>query len=163
MSIISLKRILLAGLAGGFVLNLIDTPWSILMMVPRNQVFLEAHGLVTSPLTGPWFLLTHFVFVTVIAWVYAIARNSYGKSTWTALAAGAALLIANRMFGFGNVLVGTIPLDVFWGFSASFVLGTFLATFAAARVIDGGKNEAMDHDTADAQKKPAQVAQGGPK
>jgi hypothetical protein len=139
MSNISLKRILLAGLAGGFVLNLIDTPWSILVMVPRNQAFLEAHGLVTSPLTGPWFLLNHFVFVTVIAWVYAIARNSYGKSMGTAFASGAVLLIVNRMFGFGNVLIGTIPLPVFLGFSVSFVVGTFLATFVAARVIDGGK------------------------
>jgi hypothetical protein len=138
MSNISLKRILLAGLAGGFVLNLIDTPWSILMMVPRNQVFLERHGLVTSSLTGPWFLLTHFVFVTVIAWFYAIARNRYGNGTWTAFASGAVLLVVNRMFGFGNVLIGTIPAHVFFGFSVSFVAGTLLATFVAARVIDGG-------------------------
>jgi hypothetical protein len=138
MSNPSWQRTLLAGTAGGLILNLIDTPWSIFVMVPKNQVFLAAHGLVTSPLTGPWFLLTHFAFVAVIAWLYGLMRERYGKGLATALAAGGVLLILNRMFGMGNVFIGTIPFDVFLGFSASFVFGTLLASVVAARIIDAG-------------------------
>jgi hypothetical protein len=130
------KRILMAGLAGGVVLNVIDTLWSVLMMVPMNQRFLTDHSLTTSPLTGPWFLVTHFLFVIAIAWVYSLARGAYGAGVRTALVSAGALLLSNRLFGFGNVLIGTIPATVYFGFSASFILGTLVGSLVAARMID---------------------------
>jgi hypothetical protein len=132
----SLKRLLVAGLAGGLVLNLVDTPWSVAAMVPYLAPFNAAHGLVASPLTGPWFLLTHFVFCFGIAWVYALAAPQYGPGARTALAVGGGLLVLNRMFGLGNVLLGWIPLYGFLGFSVSFVAGVLGASVVIGRVLD---------------------------
>jgi len=43
----------------------------------------------------------------------------------TALIVVGILLLLNRAFGFGNVLIGIMPLDVFAGFSISFVAGAW--------------------------------------
>jgi len=91
-----------------------------------------------SPLTGPWFLLTHFVFTTAIAWFYTLAAPRYGASTRTALAVGGVVLLVNRMFGVGNVLLGWIPLGGFLGFSLSFVIGVLAASAVAAKIVDRG-------------------------
>jgi hypothetical protein len=130
------KRILLAGAAAGVVLNLIDTPWSVVAMVPYLARFNAEHGHVASPFTGPWFLVTHFAFTTMIAWLYALATPRYGAGLRTALMVGGAMLTINRMFGAGNVLLGWISLGGFLGFSLSFVVGVLAASVVAAKIID---------------------------
>jgi hypothetical protein len=120
------------------VLNLIDTPWSVAVMVPRMQEFLDAHALSSSPATGPWFLLVHFAFMALVAWVYDLARRRYRPGAGLGLWVGGAFLLVNRAFGAGNVLIGLLPMSVFLGFSVSFVVGTLLGSFAVARVSECG-------------------------
>jgi hypothetical protein len=136
MSTPSPRRIIAAGLAGGVVLNLIDTPWSVLVMLAPQMRFLESHGLASSALTGPWFMLTHLAYMLLIAWLYALARPVRGTGWKTALSVALAVLVVNRAFGFGNVLIGIMPMSVFLGFSASFVPGTIISALVAARIVD---------------------------
>jgi hypothetical protein len=131
MSTPSLKHILFAGLAGGAVLNLIDTPWSVLVMVPKMQVFLDRHQLSSNAFAGPWFLATHFAFMILIAWVYALARQRFHPGLVLALAVAGVFLLINRAFGVGNVLIG-----IFAGFSIGMTFGTLAGGVAAAKVID---------------------------
>jgi hypothetical protein len=135
----SIKRLVAAGIAGGLVLNVIDTPWSVLVMVPRLESFTEAHRLVASPLAGPWFLLVHVALAAAMAWIYALARLHHGAGRRTALLVGAVMLLVNRAFGLGNVLIGVMPLDIFAGFSISFVVGVLAASLASAAVVDRGE------------------------
>ncbi len=130
------KTILIAGLAGGFVLNAIDTPWSVLVMVPKMKPFFDAQGFASSPLTGPWFLSVHFLFTTVIAYLYSLMRMLHGRGLRTALTAGVIMLLVNRAFGFANVLMGIFPADLFLGFSASMVPGTLIASVVSGWIID---------------------------
>lgn len=141
MSNTNLKRIIAAGLASGLVLNLIDTPWSVLVMLPKLQAFEAAHGLTSSVFTGPWFILVHFVYMTAVAWLYAVLRDRQGSGLTTAFVAGGLLFTLNRLFGIGNGFLGVLPFDLFWGLTASFFIGTALGSIAAARVIDGGSNQ----------------------
>jgi predicted anti-sigma-YlaC factor YlaD len=136
MSIPSLPRILLAGIAGGVALNVIDTPWSILVMVPRLQAFTDAHQLAAHPLVGPWFLLAHFGLATGMAWVYALARGVYGHGARTAMTVSLVLLLLNRAFGLATVLMGLMPLTVFLGFSAGFAVAAIVAGVVAAKIVD---------------------------
>jgi hypothetical protein len=137
----SIRRVVVAGLAGGAVLNLIDTPLSVLVMVPRLREFTDAHQLQAHMLTGPWFLLAHFLLSIGIAWLYALAAGPYGKGYKTALACAGIVLVLNRALGFANVLMGLMPLDIFLGFSASFALGVFLAGLAGAWILDTSIND----------------------
>jgi hypothetical protein len=136
MSMPSLSRILIAGLAGGVALNAIDTPWSIAVMVPRLQAFTDAHQLSAHPLVGPWFLLAHFGSSAAIAWVYALARPVYGSGGATALLVSVVLLALNRAFGLATVFMGLMPLGVFLGFSAGFSVAVIAAGLIAARIVD---------------------------
>jgi len=49
---------------------------------------------------------------------------------------GGVMLLLNRAFGVGNVLLGWISLGGFLGFSISFVVGVLVASAIAARVIE---------------------------
>jgi hypothetical protein len=131
-----LKPLLRAGLLGGLLLNLIDTPWSVLVMVPRMAPFAAEHGLEASPLVGPWFLLVHILFAMGIALLHLLLRQQRGPGPGTALLAGLLLLALNRLFGFGSVLLGAMPAGIFLGFSLSFVPATLAAAWLAGRVLD---------------------------
>ena len=136
MSMPSFRTILTSGLAGGFVLNLIDTPWSVVMMVPKLAAFSADHQIAASAFVGPYFLALHFVFCVIIAWFYALCRTQYGSSAQNALIVGAIMLFVNRGFGFGNVLLGLMPNDIFLGFSLSFVIGVLAASWVIGRILD---------------------------
>lgn len=140
VSLPSSSRILLAGIVGGIVLNLIDTPWSVIVMVPKMTQFLDAHGLSTNVLTGPWLLSMHIVFTVAIAYLYALMRTVYGAGIRTALSAGAVFLLLNRGFGFGNVLMGTFTAELFFGFSIGMVLGTVVASLVIGWMIDRSRS-----------------------
>lgn len=142
MSSIPAKRIALAGLGGGLVLNLIDTPWSVFVMLPSMQAFQAAHGLSASVLTGPWFMLAHFAYMGGIAWLYALLRERHGSGPRTALTAGAMLFGLNRLFGIGNGFLGVLPFGLFWGFTVSFAVGTALGSLVCARIIDASAQTA---------------------
>lgn len=128
-------RIALAGFVGGAVLNLVDTPCSMLVMLPRITAFTKAHGITSSPLTGPWFMLTHFAYMTAIAWTIMLLRERGRSDAMSALLAGGLWFSVNRMFGIGNGFIGILPFSLFWGFTISFAVGTVLATAAAGRVL----------------------------
>lgn len=136
MSMPSIRSFVVPGLVGGLVLNLIDTPWSVIAMVPRLRAFTDAHQLAASPLVGPWFLLLHFATGVMIAWLYALARSQYRPGLVTALLVGGVTLAINRGFGLANVLMGLMPLDVFLGFSISFVVGMLAASWVIGWLID---------------------------
>jgi hypothetical protein len=136
MSMPSLPRILLAGLVGGIALNVIDTPWSIFVMVPRLQAFTDAHQLSAHPVVGPWFLVAHFALATAIAWTYALARSVYGRGFRTALLVSVVLLALNRAFGLATVLMGLMPLAIFLGFSAGFAVAVIAAGAISSQIID---------------------------
>jgi hypothetical protein len=136
MSMPSLSRILLAGLAGGIALNVIDAPWSVLVMVPRLQAFTDAHQISAHPLVGPWFLVAHFALATAIAWTYTLARSVYGTGYRTALFVSVVWLALNRAFGLATVLMGLMPLSIFLGFSAGFAVAVVAAGIIASQIID---------------------------
>lgn len=136
MSIPTLRSVIVPGLIGGLALNLIDTPWSVVVMVPHLTAFAEAHQLQGSPFVGPWFLMVHFGFCLTIAWFHALARPQVRHGPRAALGIGALFLILNRAFGLGNVLLGLMPLDVFLGFSVSFVVGVLAASWLIGWVMD---------------------------
>jgi hypothetical protein len=138
------RSIVAAGLAGGVVLNLVDTPWSIAVMVPRMQDFLDAHHLESSAFTGPWFLLVHFAYMTLVAWAYRAACERLQPGIGSALLVGGAFLLVNRGFGLGNVLIGLLPGSVFLGVSMSFVVGTLLGCIVIAQVLDPGRARSPD-------------------
>lgn len=138
MSSLPFRRIMFAGLLGGAVLNLIDTPWSVLVMVPRMAAFQAAHGLSASAWAGPWFLATHWATMGVIAAAYAVARRSLPAGPGLAMGIAAAMLLVNRGFGFGTVLTGLMPAGIFAGFSLGFAPALLLGSLVAGRVLDRG-------------------------
>jgi hypothetical protein len=129
----TLSRILQSGLLAGLVVNLVDVPNSALLVSPAWSAALAAQGItLNGPLTGAYFTTLHFLWgVAVLALTsWLLPRFSPGRA---ALVAAGTLLLVQRGFGFGAVVMGQMPLGIWLQFSWSFVLGTALGTWAGLR------------------------------
>jgi hypothetical protein len=124
------QRILQAGLLAGLLVNLVDVPNSAIVVSPQWTAFLAAQGVtLNGPLVGGYFTALHFVWGLVLmsltAWL--VPRFSPARA---ALVASGMLLLLQRGFGFGSVVMGQMPLGIWLQFSWSFVLGTCAGTWA---------------------------------
>jgi hypothetical protein len=132
-----LRRIVLAGLVAGLVVNVVDIPNSAIVVSPRWTAFLGQHGIVMDiPLVSVFYTLLHLAYGIGLAYAYTVARARFGGGTATALATALFLLVLHRAFGFGMVVMGTMPLGIYAMFSASMTLGTLLGGVAAGKLID---------------------------
>lgn len=126
-------RIVQAGLLAGLIVNLVDVPNSALLVSPAWTAVLAQQGItINGPLTGAYFTALHFAWglglMALCAWL--LPGRSPGRA---ALLAAGTLLLFQRAFGFGAVVMGQMPLGIWLQFSWSFVLGTALGAWAGLR------------------------------
>ena len=100
------QRIVQAGLLTGLIVNLVDVPNSALVVSPAWTAVLAQQGITTNgPLMGAYFTALHFVWgvglMAVTAWL--LPGRSPGRA---ALLAAGTLLLLQRGFGFGTVVMG---------------------------------------------------------
>jgi hypothetical protein len=131
------NRIILGGLLGGVVLNIISALVNGLVLMGRYEILGKAGILRTQPRGAfmPVYQLLLFAVGIALTWLYAVARGKLGPGPKTALKIG---LVAG--------LVTTIPANYAqyaWGYTGGFVsmwwtidmgLGCALATLAGAWV-----------------------------
>jgi hypothetical protein len=130
---LSLSRLLQGGLLAGLLVNLIDVPNSALLVAPDWNRVLAAQGIVPDgPAIGAYFTAVHFVYGVLIVATYAIMRARYGGGAWTAVGATGLLLVVQRMFGFGAVVMGQMPASIWLRFSLSMVVGSVAGGLAGA-------------------------------
>lgn len=128
-NIMSRKQIW-GGLLAGLVLNLIDVPNSIFWGAPMLAQQLSAWGVTSHPAMPPYFVALHFVLGIALVWLALLLRASGSGSIAACLKSAGVLIGLNRLFGFGNVLIGSMALNTFLVFSWSFIAGSILGCFA---------------------------------
>ena len=130
-------HILVGGLIAGLCVNLVDVPNSALLVSPEWMRILAGQGITPSvPLIGCFFTVLHFVYGVPLVLVYAWGLPRFGTGVQAALFSALPLLVTNRLFGLGAVVMGQMPLGIYARFSWSLVLGTLLGAIAGARVHD---------------------------
>jgi hypothetical protein len=122
--------ILKGGLLAGLVINLVDVPNSILFGAPLLERQLAAWGVKSHPAMPPYFVALHFVLGIALVWVARKLMDAGLRRPAATLGSVTVLVGMNRLFGFGNVLIGSLGWMTFLVFSWSFIVGSTLGCVA---------------------------------
>ncbi len=136
MEPLNYTRILLGGLLAGLIINMIDVPNSIFLAGPSLQRLLKRQNAMSSRFVPPYFLGIHFALGIATVFLYAAMKPLLGAGWTTAIVAASVLVLVQRMFTLGNVLLGQLTLQIFLSLSWSLVLGSLLGAVAGAWFYD---------------------------
>lgn len=140
------RRIFISGLLAGLIVNLIDVPNSAILVSPKWMAVLAAQGITPNvPAISVFFTLLHFGYGVVMMALASWLSPTFGARARTGLATAALLLVVNRGFGLGAVVMGQMPLSIFLQFSWSMVLGSLLAGVIGGRVLFAGSALSRTH------------------
>lgn len=126
MEEIDVVRVVWTGLVAGLIVNLIDVPNSIWITGPSLRRDLAARQAVPHTLMPPYFLIIHFVLGIFITLIYAVGLRNGPGNLAIALVAVLVPVVINRLFGYGFVLLRLFSAPVFFGLSASLIMGGVL-------------------------------------
>jgi hypothetical protein len=120
---ISILQIILAGLIGGFFINLCDVTITVATVAKEWNAVLETQGLKPTPFTPPYYVTASFVAGIVLAWTITVFSAKYGPTRETALISSLLLWGISRLYGAGHVVMKQMPLKIFAIMSFGLLLG----------------------------------------
>jgi hypothetical protein len=127
-----MSNLIISGLIAGLVINLVDVPSSIFYAAPKLAVQLNKWGIVSSKAMPPYFVILHFILGIALVWLFSSLKMQ-GYSFFESVFYSWLFIIGlNRLFGFGNVLIGNMPGPIFTAFSWAFCVGTYLGCLAGS-------------------------------
>ena len=115
MSGINTNKVVMAGLAAGFVMNVIDfivnstllsAQWTAAMTALNHAKGMESGAAVAS------FIISDFVLGLVAAFIYAAIRPRFGAGLRTGLIAGAIIWICSLTFAWPLQAMGLFPMGL---------------------------------------------------
>jgi hypothetical protein len=125
-------EIMKSGLLAGLVINIIDVPNSIFFAAPKLEKHLNACKIVPSRAMPAYFVVLHFVLGIALVWLFEVLKSEGLSFNQSVFLSWFVIVGLNRLFGFGNVLIGILPGSAFWGFSWAFVIATYAGTWIGA-------------------------------
>jgi hypothetical protein len=114
---------LLAALAAGFAINLLDIGCTLLFAVKPWEAELRRQGLEPRKLTPPYYVITNFVGGFILTFVYLQFAKALGAGISTAFLASLVIWFVSRIYGGGHVVMGQMPLRIFLVMSIGLGLG----------------------------------------
>jgi hypothetical protein len=118
---------IVAGLAAGFTINLLDVGCTLLFAAKPWEAELRRQGLEPRKLTPPYYVLTNFVGGILLAYVFAQFSHPLGLGVGTAFTASTVMWLTTRIYGGGHVVMGQMPTRIFAVMSTGLALGYFAA------------------------------------
>ena len=114
MSKINMGRVLLGGVAGGVVLNLVDYVvngvWLSPQWVAAASKLGSANAMTPAAIMG--YVIGDFVFALLIVWLYAAMRPRFGPGAGSAARSSLAIWIVAAVFGTQMVVLGLYPAQL---------------------------------------------------
>jgi hypothetical protein len=120
-------QIIIAGLVGGFFINLCDVTITVTTVAKKWNAVLVSQGIKPSPFTPVYYVSASFIAGIILAWVISVLSSKYGLTRETALLASFLLWGISRLYGAGHVVMGQMPLSIFSIMSAGLLLGFIVA------------------------------------
>ena len=137
MSPVNPKRVLVAGLAAGLVMNVIDFAANTFVTGGRMQAELTAvnpqlWSNLNMPAKMPVFFIIDFVLGILLVWLYAAMRPRFGPGPRTAITAALFVWLISGTLGYIYVLMGLFSTA---NFAMNSAVG--LINFAASAWVGG--------------------------
>jgi hypothetical protein len=119
----STKQIILAGLLGGFFINLCDVTITVTTVANEWNKVLINQGIAINPMTPPYYVSTSFIAGIILCWTLTALSVKFGFTRQTALRASLLLWSISRLYGMGHVVMGQMPFRIFVIMSVGLLLG----------------------------------------
>jgi hypothetical protein len=119
----STKKTILAGLLGGFFINLCDVTVTVATVANAWNNVLTGQGIAINPMTPPYYVSASFVAGVILCWTLTVLSEKFGFTKQTALRASLLLWTVSRLYGMGHVVMGQMPLWIFAIMSIGLLLG----------------------------------------
>jgi hypothetical protein len=116
-------QIIIAGLIGGFFINLFDVTVTVTTVAKKWNAVLESQGLKPSAFTPPYYVSASFVAGILLAWAIIVFSAKFGMTRENALMASLVLFGISRLYGAGHVVMKQMPLKIFSIMSFGLLLG----------------------------------------
>jgi hypothetical protein len=116
-------QIIIAGLIGGFFINLFDVTVTVTTVAKKWNAVLESQGLKPSAFTPPYYVSASFVAGILLAWTIIVFSANFGMTRENALIASLVLFGISRLYGAGHVVMKQMPLKIFSIMSFGLFLG----------------------------------------
>ncbi len=141
-----MKRIILASLLSGFLVNLCDVTVTVSTVATSWNAVLLGPGIEPNPLTPPYYVSASFVAGALLVWLYRQLEITSSSRTLAAFQASFLLWGISRLYGAGHVVMGQMPLWIFSIMSGGLLLG-FIVAGQACRVLLTPRPPAASHST----------------
>jgi hypothetical protein len=113
----------LAALAVGLAINLLDIGCTLLFAAKPWEAELRRQGLEPRKLTPPYYIITNFIGGIILTFVYLQFAKAQGSGIATALVSSLVIWFVSRIYGGGHVVMGQMPLQIFFIMSIGLGLG----------------------------------------
>jgi uncharacterized protein involved in cysteine biosynthesis len=123
----SIVQIIIAGLIGGFFINLCDVSVTVAFAAREWAKVLENQGINSNKFTPPYYVSASFVAGIVLAWTIVVLAFKYGLNPVTGVISSLFLYGISRLYGAGHVVMRQMPLKIFTIMSSGLLLGFLVA------------------------------------
>lgn len=137
MGSVNLKSVLIAGLAAGVALNVVDIVANAFLWADAWETAIDALGIEHETATassGMTWIVIDLIIGIVIAWLYASMTPRHGAGTNTGLMAGAAVWVVTALMFVGMNGMGILSMDIVLRVLVSGAVAAALGGYAASRL-----------------------------
>jgi hypothetical protein len=124
----SIPQIIIAGLIGGFFINLCDVSVTVAFAAKEWTKVLENQGIKSNKFTPTYYVSASFVAGVVLAWTISVLAFKYGLNPVTGVISSLLLYGISRLYGAGHVVMRQMPLRIFTIMSSGLLLGFLVAS-----------------------------------
>ena len=136
---INTKKVVLGGLAAGFVMNVIDFVFNMYVVGARMKAETDAFkpGLAdqmntTSVMVS--YIIMDFALGILLVWTYAAIRPRFGPGAKTAVYAAILFWLLGGIFYSGYLHMGMMSSGLWWSFAIVGLVNFLLSAWAGARL-----------------------------
>jgi hypothetical protein len=131
MSKVNMGKVILGGIVGGIVLNIIDYLVNGVWLAPQ---WMAAASKLSgaNPMSGnaiAGYVVGDFIFAIMIVWVYAAIRTRYGPGAGTGIKASLAVWVLTAVFAGQTIVQGLYPAQLVGTSSVCTLIGMVAAGY----------------------------------
>ena len=140
---INTQKVLIGGIAAGFVMNVIDFVSNTYILGARMKAESDAFkpGLSDQMMTGKaiaGYIVMDFVLGILLVWTYAAIRPRFGPGLKTATYAAVLFWLLAGIFMSGFMHMGMMSAGLWWTFAFIGLVNFFLSAWAGAKLYSEG-------------------------
>jgi hypothetical protein len=138
MASINIGKVVVGGLAGGLVANVIDFVTNTYVLAADWESFAKAHNLdpaaMSSASVATTWVIVDFLMGIILVFAYAAIRPRFGPGPKTAVISGLLIFVAVSLVLYGFANMGLMTMNMFFTGSIGAIVSTLASSLVGAAI-----------------------------